>query len=361
MDTTVTSGDFLIRSLTQEDDKAVRYLLEAYPEPGLVSTVMQMRSELVGQAFNLIRPGSYSLGAFLPEDNTNTHLVGVIYGWPHQIQVKGQLYPALLIYGLVVQPEYRNLELGVLLRRKLLNWSAQNFDKNKLVVYAYTQKPGPDEQLKATNRHLALTPVKTLSGVRVGSGCQVKVREASQADLTIIVQGLNEFYRDYAFYSPQTHAGLSDWLTPKKLDGIELPLAKYYVIPDESGSIQAGLGIFNTTLLYDVQVTQVPTPVRLLNKILKVIPEDGFLKLLQVSRIWYSAGQLPLARKLWGEVRAIENTRGSSLVVSFDPGTPLKDLFNLPFTHLTSKMSLIVHQAPAELDFSKSLLAPYES
>ncbi len=359
MNTTVADADFLIRSLTQEDDKAVRHLLEAYPEPGLVSTTMQMRSESVGQAFNLIRPGSYSLGAFLPDDNTNTHLVGVIYGWPHQIQVKGQLYPALLIYGLVVQPEYRNHELGVLLRSKLLNWAIQNFDKDKLVVYAYTQKPGPDEQSKAANRHLALTPVKTLPSVRIGSGSPV--REASQADFTFIIQGLNEFYRNYDFYVPQTNAGLSEWLTPKKLDGIELSLAKYYVIPDKSGSIQAGLGIFNTTLLYDVQVTQVPTPVRLLNKILKVIPEDGFLKLLQVSRIWYSAGQLPLARKLWGEVRAIENTRGSSLVVSFDPGTPLKDLFNLPFTHLTSKISLIVHLAPAELDFSKSLLAPYES
>ncbi len=265
----------------------------------------------------------------------------------------------MLIYGLVVQPEYHNGDLGELLRSKLLNWAIQNFDKDKLVVYAYTQKPGPDEQSKAANRHLALTPVKTLPSVRIGSGSPV--REASQADFTFINQGLNEFYRNYDFYVPQTNEGLSEWLTPKKLDGIELSLAKYYVIPDKSGSIQAGLGIFNTTLLYDVQVTQVPSPVRLLNKFLKVIPEDGFLRLLQVSRIWYNVGHLSLARELWREVRAIENAHGSSLVVSFDPGTPLKNLFNLPFTHLTSKMSLIVHLAPAELDFSKSLLAPYES
>ncbi len=357
MNTTVTNSDFLFKALTREDDKVVRHLLEAYPEPGLVSTVMEMRSEAVGQAFDLIRPGSYGLGAFLPGDNTR--LAGIIYGWPHQIQVKGQLYPALLIYGLVVQPEYRNGELGALLRSEVLNWAGRTFDKNNLVVYAYTQKPGPDEQPKATNRHLALTPVKTLPGVRAGLGS--RIREVNHADFSAIVQGLNEFYKDYAFYTPQSGAGLAEWLAPKTLNGIELPLAKYYVIADESGTIQAGLGIFNTTLLYDVRVVRIPAPVKILNKLLKVIPEDGYLKLLQASRIWYKPGQLKLAQQLWQEVRAIESAQGSSLVVSFDPASPLKDLFKLPLTHLTSKMSLIVYQTPADLDFSNSLLAPYES
>jgi hypothetical protein len=120
--------------------------------------------------------------------------------------------------------------------------------------------------------------------------------------------------RNYAFYMPQTDAALAEWLSAKHLDGIELPLAKYYVIAGEGGTIQAGLGIFNTTLLYDVQVTRIPSPVRLLNKILKVIPQDGFLRLLQVRRIWYNPGQLFLARELWREVRTIESARGSSLI-----------------------------------------------
>lgn len=351
----MADSKFLFKSLTPADDKAIRYLLEAYPEPGLVSTVMQMRTASVSRAFDLIRPGSYGLGAFISEDSKN--LAGVIYGWPHQLQIKGKLYPALLIYGLVVQPQYRNSELGTLLRRNLIDWAVQNFDKDKLIVYAYAQKPGPDEQ--ATNRRLALTPVKTLSSAR--SILSSRVREATATDFNYITQGLNEFYKDYAFYIPQTSGGLTEWLVPKKLEGQELPLAKYYVISDGSGTIQAGLGVFNTTLLYDVKVSRIPSAVRLLNKFLKVIPEDGFLRLLQVSRIWYNVGQLSLARELWKEVQLIEKARGSSLVVSFDPASSLKEVFNLSFTHLTSKMSLIIHQAPPDLDFSNSLLAPYES
>jgi len=56
------------------------------------------------------------------------------------------------------------------------------------------------------------------------------------------------------------------------------------------------MGVFNGPALFDLQIVKTSGLVKFLNRFLKIIPADGFLSPLPVSRVWYH--DLAVARAL---------------------------------------------------------------
>ncbi len=367
-----TEEKFTIRPVKPEDSAAIQELLLHVEESGPVETRMQFKVQNVPQGWDVISPGNFCLGAYAGDEQK---LVGYISAWPH-LAVFGPVYhheQVIRVNGYMLHPAYRRGNLSLKLVQELLSWTGKTFGLNDMLVYACIQKV--DEDLKellaqiggtVTNRQLELIPLKTLpaDANKKYSALPVNIREAQADDFARISNELNTFYKDFDFYIPQSALFLASWLSPKVLDGRPpQKLATYYVAEDQAGTLVAGAGVFNTPSVYDVKVTKVTRPIQALNSILKLLPADGWLGPLLVSRVWYKQGQLKAARYLWQEVRQREHHHGKTLIISYDSKSALKSMFNPPAWYPKSKMQLIIFNQPAGFDSNQTnrYLATYES
>ena len=153
------------------------------------------------------------------------------------------------------------------------------------------------------------------------------MREASDDDLEATADGLNTFYRDYNFYRPQTAESLSRWL---KQTPLSTPINHYLVATDSSGRLLAGLGLREEGRLLSLHVEKAPALIRLANRFLKVIPQGGEMRNLQVEKLWFAPGQLQAARQLWQAIRWEWHERGSSLLCNYDPRSPISQILENP-------------------------------
>ncbi len=102
---------------------------------------------------------------------------------------------------------------------------------------------------------------------------------------------------------------------------------------------------------YPARMLYPPAPIQLLNKLMKIFPEDGLLKTGQVNQIWYHPDYLEAGKLLWQEVRHRENKFSSNLLVSFDPSSSkLQQLFNFGKLQPATRNNLMLLAAPKNLN-----------
>jgi GNAT superfamily N-acetyltransferase len=178
-------------------------------------------------------------------------------------------------------------------------------------------------------------PPKPLAGI--------EIRLAEASDLEQIAAGCNHFYQEYDLYKPQTAKFLVDWLaqTPD-----QKPFRYLYVAVDRQGNIRASLALSTQWRLMAMQVHHLPTPVRLLNHWVKMVPGDGIMRQLSTRWLWFADGQLPAAQYLWETVRWYAQAFGTHLVISHDPDCPTAAVYALPRWLPKSTMTVVSNRQP---------------
>lgn len=339
--------DLIIRVVGPEDNLASKQLQESYVEGGRISTRITLKTEDANAALDVAHPGNYRLLAYYPG---NPIPIGTIAGWPHSVKYKGENIPAVLVHRLAVHPDYRQQGVAKALWQALDRWIKTKFDTNRMLVYGYYQKGNEASQawFKSiggifTGLEVTLAPVKVLNSNPNQSRTNLfKIEELESSQTSQVVNGLNEFYKDYSLYKPISVEDFEEWLKPKTIGGSQLNLTRYYVATNSGGEVLAGLGVFDRNQLFDIKIVDSPRVIKLLNKLLKLIPEDGYLKLLQVSRVWYKPDQLEAGRTLWQAVRRRERTHGRLLELNFDRASDLNELYNLGKLQPTTKYGLMI-------------------
>jgi hypothetical protein len=101
-------------------------------------------------------------------------------------------------------------------------------------------------------------------------------------------------------------------------------------VEDETGRIQAGMALAEQYRIVEMQVENLPMVMRLLNRVVKLVPPDGSLRQLSVHKAWFASEQVQAAQYLWETLRWEWRERGNTLTFRYDPHSPLKNIFKTP-------------------------------
>ncbi|MCP5096499.1 MAG: hypothetical protein GY943_13180, partial [Chloroflexi bacterium] len=189
-------------------------------------------------------------------------------------------------------------------------------------------------------------PVSQLPGVIV--------RPVGSAELEQVAQELNHFYTGYELYTPETAVSLDTWLQQSPFSQ---PIRHYYVAVNKHGKLLAGLGITEQCKVMTMHVTAMPAVVRGLNKLVRMVPDDGILRQLSVSKLWFASDQHQAASHLWETVRWQLREKGTHLVLTFDPRSIVPKLVRLPFW-LPRANFIVAAAGPVPIQFDR-LLYPF--
>ncbi|HEY0936308.1 MAG TPA: hypothetical protein VGD91_21550, partial [Trebonia sp.] len=105
----------------------------------------------------------------------------------------------------------------------------------------------------------------------------------------------------------------------------------------------AGFGLLEQGRLTSLVIERLPLPLRAANALLQVVPRGGRTRNLVIDKAWFAPGQLDAARYLWETTRWEWRDAGTSLLLTHDPRSPLRQLVAakpwLPTTSVTLAVS----------------------
>jgi GNAT superfamily N-acetyltransferase len=265
-----------------------------------------------------------------------------------QCNFEGSVLDYALLHSLIVHPDYRRRGIATELTQWRLRCAQEKVGEDGLIVASIQQgNAGSIATAQKWCQHW-LGPVKgSMTRMRTkppSRANDVLVRSAQPDEFEETAYQQNQFYREYNFYKPETPETLTTWLATTPFD---TPLNHYLVAVDRNGNILAGLSLTEQFKLVAMQIERMSVFARVLNRFLAVVPPDGSLRQVNVSRLWYAPGQLAAARYLWEMIRWEWRDRGSVLVCYFDPRGTLPEVLRLPVWMPTSKFILAVRGASA--------------
>jgi hypothetical protein len=98
-----------------------------------------------------------------------------------------------------------------------------------------------------------------------------------------------------------------------------------------------------------------PLPVRLLNKVVHLLPPDFTMRDVAVSGLWYDSGQMKAAQFLWETLRWACRDQGTILATGFDVRDPAMNVVTLkPWNQPRPKITFAIH-APTAMERDRLL------
>ena len=320
-----TQPNLIIRPLKPSDGSALIQLFESSPDNGRFSINACYQIDPY-QAIHALHADTVGVVAETEEGLTGVGLVK--FG---DCCVGGQKRPYAWLHSLLVHPNHRNKGIATRLAQERIALARERVGQNGLVLASIQEKNAVSHsvaqkwsQQQVGTLQSVLTRVCTRPPAPLPS---LTVRLARPDEYDQIAVGLNRFYQDYDLYDPQTAESLATWLNETPFDD---PLRHYFIVVNEDGKLVAGLAVTRQCQLMAMQVERLPLPLALLNKVVKMVPEDGILRQLAVSKIWFVPGQLKAAQHLWEIVRWQCREWGSHLTCFYDPRSPIPTIMQIP-------------------------------
>jgi GNAT superfamily N-acetyltransferase len=318
------SMDINFHPLSSSHEPALTALIQGSPDTGLITTGVRYNPD----AFTVYSRLYRELGGIVASIPGEDDLVGAGFFRLEKLNFGGQERPAAYIFTLVVHPKWRREGIGRHLVCKLMETAREKIGPDG-VIYAHIQNSNTgslriferlfdrlvgriDNGGPSTRRH----STKPL--------LNVIIRSVREEELPPVAVGLNQFYSDYDFFPPETEESLEDWLRKEH--------HHYYVATDVQGKIMAGMGIFDQPPLQQTLIIDMPSSLKLLNRLTGMVPPDGVLRRLITSRVWFHPGYLHVAQHLWETLRWELREKGNMLGVSYDHmDSKLRRVFHLPY------------------------------
>ncbi len=339
------STPFTLREMQPSDGPALRQLMETDPEtPGMSSTTRFLVDPY--QAWLALKPSTIGVVAEAPGVDG---LVGAASVSFDNVQFDGRVLPSAFLENLKVHHAYRGHGLGTALAQWRVDRARERFGGDGVIMTGTStdntaslatmkkwckQFVGP---FTVAPRPMRANPPRPLAGV--------SVRAAEPRDLPAIADQSNRFYADYNLYSPLSAETLDAMITTTP------QVYHYRIAVDANGNLLAGTLIVERGRLMVDEIRNVPPPLRLLNRLIRMIPADNRLRLLEVAFVWFD--QLAAAQYLWEHIRWEFRERASTIFAGFDERTVFKDVFQIKRWHVPKIQIMMAINGPAIMDTAK--------
>lgn len=328
-----------LRQMQPVDSSEFTELVQNSPDTGQMSVSAQYQLDAY-QAISLRYKATIGVVA---QANEYDGLVGAGLVSFDKCTFDGSIVNYALFHSLIVHPSYRRRGIAAELTQWRLHCALEKLGEEGLITASiqYGNRGSIATAQKWCQQWVG--PIKgSMTRMRTRPPSQladVLVREAYADEFEQITHQQNQFYRNHNFYKPETPETLTTWLTTTPFD---TPFNHYLVAVDRHGNILGGLSLTDQFRLVRMQMEHMTAFARVLNRFLGVVPSDGSLRQVNVSRLWYAPGQLAAARYLWETIRWEWRNRGSVLVCYFDPRGCLPKVLRLPIWMPTSKFILAI-------------------
>ena len=276
-----------------------------------------------------------------------------------KVQYKDEVLPLAFLDGLKVHKDYRGNGLGYQIASWRIQKAMEEFGEQGVIAtgmlhdnhasHAVASKWCREFAESALDVRfvsmLARRP-KVLAGLTV--------REIDFDEYEEFTHKQNNFYRQYNLYPPSSPNSIANALDVS-VEG-QKPY-RYFVAIDVSGNLVAGAQTWARGLLKSDTVNNPPRVLRVLNKLVHVLPPDFTLRDVSVSGLWYESGQIKIAQYLWEMLRWECRDQGTILTAGFDSRDPAMNVVSLkPWNQPRPKITIAIH-APALLQRDHLLFA----
>ena len=164
----------------------------------------------------------------------------------------------------------------------------------------------------------------------------------------------NAFHKNYNLYPRSDPNSIANALAVSV--GGRKPY-RFFVAADKKGNLLAGAQTWARGLLKSDTVNDPPASLRLMNRLLHLLPSDFTLRDISVSGLWYEPGQMNAAKFLWDSIRWECKDQGTSVAAGFDPRDPARKVVDLkPWHQPRPQITLAIH-GPTQMDRDKLIFA----
>lgn len=260
-----------------------------------------------------------------------------------QAVVRGTQRPFALLHSLVVHPEARRQGLAGALVDRRLQVARESLGDDAVVV-ATIQKHN-DGSFRAAARwaNQFSSPLRgTAVGLRSAAPSVppgLNVRPATPADLDAYAAGHAAYHADFDLWPSADAARLGEWLAYRP---VAEPIRELWVATNGAGELLAGLGVTATREVATLHVESMPWAMRLINRVIRVVPANGAMEQLALSWIWLRPGAESVARALVETIRWEARSRGNILLATYDPRSPIHSIIRTPFWHPATQFRLAI-------------------
>lgn len=329
---------FTLREMRLADGPALSKLFQDSPDTGMVSVYSHFPINPY-DAFTALHEDA--IGVVAEHESGGLAGFGLVsFG---QTLFEGELHDYAFLSSLVVHPNYRGQGIASALAEWRVNLATERIGSTGIIFAGIQQD---NKHSFAVARKWATETIGPFHGSFVGMRTKppaglpgITVRPIELSELTQLARHLNQFYEGYNLYPPQNAETLTRWIG--RTLGSE-PFHHYYVAVNQEGDLLAGLALAEEYKAKEIRVMRPPKIMEWLNTILHLVPTDGKMQQIAVNKMWFALGQAKAAQFLWETIRWQWREHGQTLIIYYDPCSPLAKTLKIPFWIPTGKIILAI-------------------
>lgn len=277
----------------------------------------------------------------------------------YRAQFNGETLPMAFLDGLKVQPEFRGQGLGWRIAEWRVRQARERFGERGVIATGMLHENSASRGVaKKWCREFVdqvfavwMMPVREKLP-RAPGGLRGCVIEPGKYEEFSAKQ--NAFFRKYNFYQPHDAESISHAMAVE-VEGCK-PY-RFYAVVDDRNNLIAGAQSWARGLMKSDTVNSLPPPVKVMNRVIHTLPEDGVIRDIAITGVWHAEGRLDAAQYLWEWMRWAGRDQGTTLMVAFDPRDPAKEAVKLkPWHQPRPNITFAVH-GPEEVDRGRLVYA----
>lgn len=319
---------FKLRAMQPSDSVSVAKLITEFDDG--------MTTKFLIDAYTAITFGTeYQTSGVVVECDGYDGFVGMGTVRYNKVQFNGEILPYAFLDGLKVHKNFRGQGLGY----QIANWRIQQAKElygNKCIIatgmlqenlasYAVAKKwcrefvePAFDALIMPTRKQQP----KPVAGILV--------REIEPNEYEEFSAKQNKFYKNYNLYPLSDASSITN---ARNISPGERKPYCYFVAVDTHGNLLAGAQTWARGILKSDTINNPPMPLRILNNLLHLLPSDFTIHDIAVNGLWYESDQIQVARFLWEMIRWECREQSTTMVASFDPRDPTRQVVRLKPWH----------------------------